>query len=74
MIVDILNATLFEQLVDQDVLAQFKSETEKTRSQISFDEFSNVFLSLLIILSILIVVFVIELITHKLKICIAKYM
>ena len=64
----------FGYLFDEDFLAQLKSEIEKTRSQISFDELSNVFLSLLISLSISIVVIVIELITHKLKICIAKYM
>ena len=65
---------LFERLADQDTFAPFKSEFEKRRNQISFDELSNIFLWLLISLSISIVVSVIKLITHKLKICIAKYM
>ena len=59
----------FQYLADEDVLAQLKSEIEKERSQISFNELSNVFLLLLISLSFSIAVFVIELITHTLKIC-----
>ena len=59
---------LFEHLADEDFLAQFKIQFEKTRNRISFDELSNVFLWFFISLSISIVIFVIELMTHILKI------
>ena len=60
---------LFERLADQDFVAQLRIEIEKRRTQISFDELSNVFFSFLISLPFSMIVFAIELISYKLKDC-----
>ena len=60
---------LFERLADQEFVARLRSEIEKKRNQISLNELSSVFLLIFFSLPISISVFVIELISHKLKDC-----
>ena len=58
---------LFENLVD--LLTALRNQIEKRRNQIPFEELSNVFLCFIISLPISIIVFIIELIYYKFKLC-----
>ena len=58
---------LFKHLAEENVLEALRNEIDKKRKQITFDELSNVFLAFLLTFPISIIVFVLELITYKLK-------
>ena len=58
---------LFKHLAEENVLEALTNEIDKKRKQITFDELSNVFLAFLLTFPISIIVFVLELITYKLK-------
>ena len=60
---------LFERLADQNIVAALRNQIEKRRNQIPFEELSNVFLCFIISLPISIIVFIIELIYYKFKLC-----
>lgn len=58
---------LFKHLAEENVLEALTNEIDKKRKQITFDELSNVFLIFSLTFPISIIVFVLELITYKLK-------